>query len=41
MEVLLRIMGSPESMETAKQLVTEFLANINDRDSFGSRGRGR
>ena len=41
MEVLLRITGSPESVETAKQLVTEFLANINDRNSFGGSGRGR
>ena len=41
MEKPLRITGSPESVETAKQLVTEVLANIDDRDSFGGRGRGR
>ena len=41
MEKPLRITGSPEAVETAKQLVTEVLANIDDRDSFGGRGRGR
>ena len=37
----LRITGSPESVETAKQLVTEVLANIDNRDSFGAKARGR
>ena len=40
MEKPLRITGSLKSVETAKQLVTEVLANINDRNSFGGRGRG-
>ena len=35
----LRITGSPEAVETAKQLVEEVLANIGDRDSFGRRGK--
>ena len=38
MEKPLRITGSPESVETAKQLVTEVLANGCGRGSAGAGG---
>ena len=38
MEKLLRITGSPESLERAKQLVTEVLANGGGRGSAGAGG---
>eukprot|EP00094_Tigriopus_californicus_P008162 TCALIF_07858-PA protein Name:"Similar to Fubp1 Far upstream element-binding protein 1 (Mus musculus)" AED:0.11 eAED:0.11 QI:0/0/0/0.4/1/1/5/0/564 len=42
MEKPLRITGSPEAVERAKQLVTEILNQGDERDmGFGGRGRGR
>ena len=41
MEKPLRITGTPEGVEQAKQLVTEILSSGDDRDGMGFRGRGR
>jgi far upstream element-binding protein len=42
LEKPLRITGGPDSVETAKSLVEDILAQNDDRDGgFGGRGRGR